>query len=358
MKKILLFTFAAVLFSIGSFCQIGGLGKKLLDKAATVSFSSLLKAPDPITTSFKDVDHAKSLGPDEMIKIVGDNFRSESRIFFGNIETDYIRSMDKTTIYVRVPPNAVTAPVKVISPTSEVVSAINFTVPPVVLADAITTSLTDAKWGDPDKDGFVPREPTRSIFTLQRTPNGGFVLTPGYYAYAAPAFSLKAGRQVTSPGGMGYLYAPPKGPREDAVMTIVRNSVNRPEVLEARIQELIDAILRGVKWDEFTPALRATASTLLTPRQMSALNTPLPAATNTPTTGSAIVTPVQDGRWSIHPDGYYVKYKLIDSKTVKVEIWVPQGAPSVGKEFDPATHIAVPADVTKDRMILSGRMRQ
>ena len=45
----------------------------------------------------------------------------------------------------------------------------------------ITTSLPDARWGDSSKDGFTPREPMRSLMTLQRTPNGGFVLLPGYY---------------------------------------------------------------------------------------------------------------------------------------------------------------------------------
>src|ERR1700759_3181083 len=45
----------------------------------------------------------------------------------------------------------------------------------------ITTSLPDAKWADSSKDGFTPREPERSLMTLQRTPNGGFVLQPGYY---------------------------------------------------------------------------------------------------------------------------------------------------------------------------------
>ena len=257
-----------------------------------------------------------------------------------------------------MPPDAVTAPLKVISPTSEVVSAINFTVPPVVLANAITTSLTDAKWGNPEKDGFEPREPRRPIFQLQRTYNGGFVMTPGYYQFAAEAFSIKAGRQMESPGGVGYLYAPPKGQREDAVMTILRVSVNRPEIPQAQLQELIDAIVRGLKWDEFTPGQRVTASKLLTPRQQGALNTPLRVATDTHDTVTAIKKPVPEFQWSIHPDGYYVRYKPLDSKTIIVQIWVPQGSPGVGREFDPATHVAVPSDVTRDRFMFSGRMRQ
>ncbi|HYE97125.1 MAG TPA: hypothetical protein VD962_13030, partial [Rubricoccaceae bacterium] len=46
----------------------------------------------------------------------------------------------------------------------------------------ITTGLEDARWGDASKDGFTPREAERSLLTLERTPNGGFVLQPGYFS--------------------------------------------------------------------------------------------------------------------------------------------------------------------------------
>ena len=227
----------------------------------------------------------------------------------------------------------------------------------VVLADAITTSLSDAKWYDATKNGFEPREGKRSMFTLQRTPNGGFVMQPGYYEYAAQSFSIKAGRQSNSPGGTGYLYAPTKGPRESHVMTLLRNAVNRPEVTQTEIQDVIDAIIRGSRWEEFSPALKATSSKLLTPRQLTELNTALPAGA---VTNNAVVTlsgVVSEGNWSQHPDGYFIRYKPIDATTLQVQIWVPQGSPAVGKEFDPATHVAVPVDVMKDRVMLVGRGR-
>ena len=49
--------------------------------------------------------------------------------------------------------------------------------------EPITTSLSDAKWGRSDMDGFTPREAGRSLMQLQRTPNGGFVVQPGYYQF-------------------------------------------------------------------------------------------------------------------------------------------------------------------------------
>lgn len=267
----------------------------------------------------------------------------------------------------------------------------------------ITTSLPDAKWGDASKDGFTPREPERSLMTLQRTPNGGFVLQPGYYMMQTQSYCLKAGTH--GPGeGDGYLYAPPKGPAEDAVMTIVRNSVNRPEIHQHKIQQLLWAIIARAKFEDLQGEIKAVASQLLTPRQLASLNrsaldvlhgnaltdalggvpeplrqiaqaeAQLRQMLTTPgasfaemervavLSGAAPLGPgsqnVPSGRWSIHPDGYYVRYIPRGYSSTRVEIWVPQGSPAVGKEYDPATHIAVPGNTARQRLIQSGRPQQ
>ena len=267
----------------------------------------------------------------------------------------------------------------------------------------ITTSLSDARWGDPSKDGFVPREPQRSLMTLQRTPNGGFVLQPGYYALQVQSYCLKAGTHGPG-GGDGYLYAPPRGPADDAVMTIVRNSVNRPEIPQSNIQQLLWAIIARAKFEDLSPQLRATASQLLTPRQLASLNRsaldvlqgnaltnalggipePLrqiaqaeaqlrqmlttPGASFAEMERVAVLSgaaprgagsqDIPSGRWSHHPDGYFVRYIPSGYSSTRVEIWVPQGSPSVGREFDPATHIAVPGNTARQRLIQSGRAQQ
>ena len=264
----------------------------------------------------------------------------------------------------------------------------------------ITTSLSDAKWGDPSKDGFTPREPGRSLMTLQRTPNGGFVLQPGYFSMQTQSYCLHAGTH--GPGnGDGYLYAPPKGSAEDAVMTVVRNSVQHPEIPQHDIQALLWAIIARAKFEDLSSEVKSTASRLLTPRQLASLNrsgldvlsgnaltdalggVPEPlrqiaqAEANlrqmltTPGTsfaemervavlsGAAPLGPgsqvVPSGRWSMHPDGYFVRYIPSGYSSTRVEIWVPQGSPAVGKEFDPATHIAVPGNTARQRLIQSGR---
>lgn len=267
----------------------------------------------------------------------------------------------------------------------------------------ITTSLSDAKWSDASKDNFTPREAKRSLMTLQRTPNGGFVMQPGYYEMQTQSYCLKAGTHGPG-GGDGYLYAPPKGPAEDAVMTIVRNSVNRPEIPQQKIQQLLWAIIARAKFEDLQGDIKAVASQLLTPRQLASLNrSALDALSGNALTnalggvpeplrqiaqaeaqlrqmltspgasfaemervavlsGNAPLGPgsqdVPSGRWSLHPDGYYVRYIPSGYSSTRVEIWVPQGSPSVGKEYDPAAHIAVPGNTARQRLIQSGRAQR
>jgi len=267
----------------------------------------------------------------------------------------------------------------------------------------ITTSLPDAIWGAPDKDGFTPREAIRSLTVLQRTPNGGFILQSGYFRMQDQSYCLHAGTYGPG-GGDGYLYAPPKGSAEDAVISVVRNSVQHPEIDQHIVQQLLWAIVARAKFEDLSTELKLAASRLLTQKQLAMLNRsgldmiPGPAldraigsapaplrqamqaeaqmrqmfnsgtATyadlervavlggNAPRGEGSQVVP--SGRWSLHPDGYYVRYIPSSYSSTRVEIWVPQGSPVVGKEYDPATHIAVPGNTARQRLIQSGRPRQ
>jgi hypothetical protein len=267
----------------------------------------------------------------------------------------------------------------------------------------ITTSLQDAKWAVDSLDNFRPREAFRNIAELQRTPNGGFVLQPGAYGYQAQSYCLKAGTHGPG-GGDGYLFAPPIGPAEEAVMTIVRNSVNHPEIHQHDIQTLLWAIIARAKFEDLSAQHKATAARLLTPRQLANLNrsaldlVPGPAMDRAMASMPPLVRQVVEaeaqlrqmlinpatsfaemervavlagavgmgpgsrevpsGRWSLHPDGYYVRYIPSGYSSTRVEVWVPQGSPAVGREFDPAAHIAVPGNTARQRLIQSARFQQ
>jgi hypothetical protein len=266
----------------------------------------------------------------------------------------------------------------------------------------ITTSLEHARWAVDSLDNFTPREAVRSMLELQRTPNGGFVLQPGYWEMHTQSYCLKAGTHGPG-GGDGYIFAPTSGPAEDAVTTILRNSVNHPEIPQQQIQTLLWAIIARAKFEDLSTEHKATASRLLTPRQIASLNRsaldlipgdemgalmnrvpgPLrqiveaesqlrnmladPAASFEQMEAVAVLSgavgmgpgsrEVPSGRWSLHPDGYYVRYLPQGYSYTVTQIWVPQGSPAVGREYDPATHIAVPGNTSRQRLVQSGRAR-
>jgi len=266
----------------------------------------------------------------------------------------------------------------------------------------ITTSLGDAVYGDSSRDTYNPT-PFTPLTSLERTLRGGFTLRPGFYEMHTQSYCLKAGTHGPG-GGDGYLYAPPKGPAKDAVVTIVRNSVRHPEIDQHKIQLLLWAIIARAKFENLSTELKAVASMLLTPEQLAMLNrrgldllpgpvhqkamAEVPPAVRTileaearirqmlTTSGSSFeqieavavlggMAPlgegshqVPSGRWSIHPDGYYVRYLPQGYSHTVVQIWVPEGISAVGKEYDPALHIAVPGNTARQRLIQSGRVHQ
>lgn len=263
----------------------------------------------------------------------------------------------------------------------------------------ITTSLSDARWAVDTMDAFTPGEFT-PLPSLERGPNGGFLLRAGAFAMQTQSYCLKAGTHGPG-GGDGYIYAPPLGPMDDHVMSIVRNSVRHPEVDQHDVQVLLWAIIARAKFDQLPARLKATAALLLSPPQLATLNrgaldlVPGPlldqALNNMPplvqqvfraeaqlrqmmTTADSRFEDMERvavlvgaaprdkhdralprGRWSLHPDGYYVRYLPSGYSSTRVEIWVPESSRAVGREYDPATHIAVPGSTYRQRLIQSGR---
>lgn len=264
---------------------------------------------------------------------------------------------------------------------------------------AITTSLSDAKGEAPDKDGFNPE--TKPLESLERGPNGGFILREGAYGAVVQTYCLHAG--TYGPGkGDAYLYAPPKGPAEHAVIDIATNSVAHPEIEQRGIQLLLWGIVARTKFSDMPADLQSIGRQLLTRKEVGDLDggamdrlgqealdrglvkqppfmqrvlqaendirEKLSAPTARyedveriavldgapPLTDRGRVTP--KGRWCLHPDGYYVRYFPNGYQNTRLEIYVPAGCPWVGKEFNPATHIAVPCETGRQRLLQSGRL--
>jgi hypothetical protein len=264
----------------------------------------------------------------------------------------------------------------------------------------ISTNIRDARWGDPSKDGFTPRMRVQPLTNLPRTASGGFTLAGGYYEMSAQSYCLHAGTHGPG-GGDGYLYAPVLGSRREIVTTILQNSVANPDIPQRDIQQLLWAIIARARMNELQPNIRAAAARLMTPQQLAGLNrgaltaltasqlqglVRLPGPVQTvlraesdlrgmlttangsyadmervavlggaaPRGEGSIDTP--SGRWSAHPDGYWIRYIPSGYSQTRVEIWVEPGSAAVGRVYDPAQHIAVPGNTSRQRLAQSGRV--
>jgi hypothetical protein len=264
----------------------------------------------------------------------------------------------------------------------------------------ISTNIRDARWGDPSKDGWTPRIRVQPLTNLPRTATGGFTLAGGYYEMNAQSYCLHAGTHGPG-GGDGYLYAPPLGSRREVVIAILQNSVANPDIPQYHVQQLLWAIIARARLNELRPEIRAAAQRLMTPQQFATMNRSALAALTanqlqglvrlpgpvqsvlraesdlrgmlTTANGSyadmervavlggavgrgegSIDTP--SGRWSAHPDGYWIRYIPSGYSQTLVQIWVEPGSAAVGRVYDPAQHIAVPGNTSRQRLAQSGRV--
>jgi hypothetical protein len=233
---------------------------------------------------------------------------------------------------------------------------------------AITTSLSDAVTEVPFLDDFNPKE-LYPMTGLPRGPNGGFLLHSGLFQFNAQSYCLHAGKYIPG-GGDGYLYAPLKGPRADIVRNLLQRSVNHPEIHQRDIQVLLWAIVSRTKIREMPPEMQLTAGKLLTPDEIFQINGGalglIPeellekAFENLPdqvrqvleaeahlrgmlTEGTATYEQLERmavlqgdpspgegsrevprGRWSYHPDGYFIRYFPSGYTRTLVQIYVPE----------------------------------
>ena len=266
--------------------------------------------------------------------------------------------------------------------------------------DPVTTNIHDATYGDPSRDGFVPRGRPLPLRTLPRTDLGGFILAPGYYRMIDQSYCLHAGTYGPG-GGDGYLYGPLIGSARDAVTSILQNSVAHPDISQHDIQLLLWAIVAQAKFEDLDNELKLVASRLLTPRQIAGLNRSALGLLTDPQlsrltgglppfvqqildaearmrglfagpsidyaemerlavlTGMAprgngsIETP--SGRWSRHPLGFWIRFVPSGYTQTLVELWVEPDSPAIGQIYDPATVIAVPTNTSRQRLAQSGR---
>lgn len=264
----------------------------------------------------------------------------------------------------------------------------------------VSTSIDDARYGDPSRDGFNPGTPA-PMTGLQRDGDGGFVLAPGYWVLDAQSYCLKAGTYGPTQGD-GYLYAPLDGSQRRAVEDILKNSLDHPDIAQRDIQVLLWAIVARAKFEDLGRDKQVTAARLLSRKQLAGLNrsavdvltsrevtslvggVPRPLAqvleaeadmrrmlqggssfaelervavlTGAAPIGEGSRTDVPANRWSRHPDGFWIRYNPSGYSRTQVEIYVEQGSDAVGESYEPWKTVAVPVNTSKQRLGQSARI--
>lgn len=133
------------------------------------------------------------------------------------------------------------------------------------------TGLVDAVTDVPFLDVYDPayRVPVQE---MPRGLQGEFLLGPGAYDLWAESYCLTAGAHRPGAGhGDGYAYAPAKGKGGPIIQTILRNAPMHPEIPQHDIQVLLWALIAQSPFDELDPKLRQTAEVLLDKNGLDAL---------------------------------------------------------------------------------------
>jgi hypothetical protein len=233
----------------------------------------------------------------------------------------------------------------------------------------VTTSLDDAVTEVPSLDDFDPKD-VLPMIDLPRTPDGGYWLAPGVWEMTVRSFCLKAGTHGPSQGS-GHSYAPLKGPKANVVRNILLSSANHPEIPQQDVQVLLWAIIARTKFTDMPRRHQETAARLLSPKDLLDLNggalgvlapdAQEKAFANLPgpvkqvleaennlrkmmtstveapynelervavLTGLPIIEPggreIKRGRWSYHPDGYFIRFFANSYQATKIQIYFPE----------------------------------
>jgi hypothetical protein len=198
----------------------------------------------------------------------------------------------------------------------------------------------------------------------------GFMLSPGAYTMQTRSFCLKAGTYGPSHGD-GHLYAPLKGKSADFVQQILWRYGQNPQVPQGKVQVLLWAVIAGADMNTLADEHQQTLYQLFTIGDLARFKAKHSATSYARTkiaefsvgmrtrlapaleaeskmrdmvrranvaydefervamlSGEApmedMVRQVSRGRWSYHPDGYFVRYFPNGYKQTRVDVFVPE----------------------------------
>jgi hypothetical protein len=260
---------------------------------------------------------------------------------------------------------------------------------------AITTSFKDVNKTGSKPPSFMEGQEAQPLYLLPKAPNGGFKLCAGFYEMTNKSYCLHAGTRGPSTGD-GYMLAPVLGPKRDVVILILKHAETHPEVNQHSIQILLWAIIARTRFSDLGNDIKLTATKLLSAQELLMLEggalgvlpasvmdkakNQLPPAVQSvfeaennirqlAASGNssyeemekyamiAGLAPQPDpevpsGIWSLHPDGYYIRFYPHSYTKTTVQIYVPQELISSKPDlvYDAPNGIACPANVGAQRL--------
>ena len=244
-----------------------------------------------------------------------------------------------------------------------------------------------------DPDTIIQNIKPKSLLDLPQSQDGEIILSEGFYEADFKSYCLQPGTPDPSARD-AYLQAPLGGYRKDIVETVLRNSLDRPDLEQRNIQLLLWSVVSGSDYNRLSTSVKATSRQLLSSKQLFALQGGVMGVVKTiaasfPETGinssynemrklfelgtssyeayerlAVLRQPSTISRadykrdqWYRQDGGYYVRYFPSSYQRIKIQVYVPVGSlDSDGKYsgnyllFDPVTMMAIPANSNAQRL--------
>ncbi|MCH2488584.1 MAG: serine hydrolase [Flavobacteriales bacterium] len=259
--------------------------------------------------------------------------------------------------------------------------------------DPVSTSFSDVDKRNTKPETFGSGEVYADIHAQPFTENNGFTLQPGFYEATFDSFCIKAGTYAPS-SGSGRFYAELDGPKADIFETILR-AYEQGRVEKQDVQLLFWAIIAKTDFAKMQGRVKQTALQILSTEEIARLSTNvlenyakkelnklsyrskaaraiIEAENNLRSKyynavnsyaeyeeiamlagAEPIVNGWESGKWTKHPDGYYLRYYPSGYQKTKTQIYVPNETGTVN--FNGFGDVAVPAHTSSQRLLQSNR---
>jgi len=226
-----------------------------------------------------------------------------------------------------------------------------------------------------------------SLTTLPQTQFGGFVLKPGLYEGEFKTYCLQPGTPDPHQGD-AYVQGPMFGHRKEIIESILKNSLQHPNMEQRNIQLLLWSVVSSSDYNKLSAGVQMDAAQLLSSRQIYELKGGFAGMVKSFAHSSGLLNVNSDMRrlfesgmntyeayekiavrneqativrrdvkadqWYKQEGGYFVRYFPESYKKIKVQVFVPQSVlPSAQNApivFDPTAQQAIPAFTNAQRL--------